>query len=139
MARIPRASEVREGQQLPPWRYRVTRQDLVAYANASGDGNPIHQDEGFAKSVGLPDIIAHGMHTMAKIGQYLTDWAGDPARVVRFRTRFTSVVVVSETGNEVTVSGTVRAADGNRVLVDLSAAVPDGTAVASAEAEVLLD
>lgn len=131
-----RAADVSVGEDLKPWQYRVTREDLVAYANASGDQNPIHQNEEFAKQVGLPDVISHGMFTMAKIGQYVTDWAGDPAAVVRFKTRFTQMVIVpKDAGNTVTVTGQVTAKDGNRVSVDLEAAVGDLN-VGKAEAEV---
>jgi acyl dehydratase len=132
-------SEVTKGQELRAWTYKVTRGDLVAYAHASGDQNPLHQNEEFAKSVGLPDVIAHGMHTMAKIGQFVTDWAGDPSVVSRFRTRFTNIVLVSESeGNEVTITGSVRAVDGDRAVLDLVAYTPDGTKVATADAEVRL-
>lgn len=134
-----KATDVSIGEELKSWTYTVVREDLVRYAHASGDGNPIHQDESFAKSVGLPDVIAHGMHSMAKIGQFVTDWAGDPGAVVRFKTRFTSMVVVpKETGNTVTVTGKVTAKDGNRVTLELSAASADGTNVAQAEAVVAL-
>lgn len=130
---------VNVGEELKPWTYQVKREDLVKYAHASGDGNPIHQDEGFAKSVGLPDVIAHGMHTMAKVGQYVTDWAGDPGAVRRFKTRFTKPVVVpKENGAEVTVSGRVASKDGNTVVLQLAATTADGTNVAEAEAEVNL-
>lgn len=133
-----RSAEVSVGEELKPWQYRVTREDLIAYANASGDQNPIHQNEEFAKQVGLPDVISHGMFTMAKIGQYVTDWAGDPAAVVRFKTRFTQMVIVpKDAGNTVTVTGKVAGKDGNRVTLDLEAAVGDLN-VGKAEAEVEL-
>ena len=133
-----RSADVAVGEELKPWQYRVTREDLVAYAGASGDQNPIHQNEKFAKQVGLPDVISHGMFTMAKIGQYVTDWAGDPAAVVRFKTRFTQMVVVpKEAGNTVTVTGKVAKKDGNRVTLDLEAAAGDVN-VGKAEAEVEL-
>lgn len=133
-----RSADVAEGEELKPWQYRVTREDLVAYASASGDQNPIHQNEEFAKQVGLPDVISHGMFTMAKIGQYVTDWAGDPAAVVRFKTRFTQMVVVpKDAGNTVTVTGKVARKDGNRVTLDLEAAVGEVN-VGKAEAEVEL-
>jgi acyl dehydratase len=77
----------------PVW-YPVNREMLVSYAKASGDQNPIHQDEAFAKSVGLPDLIAHGMFTMAEVGRVLTDFAGDPGAIIEFGTRFTKPVVV---------------------------------------------
>ena len=133
-----RAADVTAGEDLKPWQYRVTREDLIAYAGASGDQNPIHQNEEFAKQVGLPDVISHGMFTMAKIGQYVTDWAGDPAAVVRFKTRFTQMVIVpKDAGNTVTVTGKVAKKDGNRVTLDLEAAVGDLN-VGKAEAEVEL-
>lgn len=134
-----RFADVAEGEELKPWSYKVVRKDLVAYANASGDGNPIHQDEQFAKSVGLPDVIAHGMHTMARVGQFMTDWAGDPGAVKRFKTRFSAMVVVpKDKGNTVGVSGKVaRKLSGNRVLLELEAEA-DGVPVAKAEAEVEL-
>jgi acyl dehydratase len=82
------------GEAIGPVWYPVNREMLVAYANASGDQNPIHQDEAFAKSVGLPDLIAHGMFTMATAGRVLTDFADDPGAIVEFGTRFTKPVVV---------------------------------------------
>src|SRR2546425_6689264 len=134
-----RYADVSDGEELKPWSYSVQRLNLVMYAGASGDFNPIHWNEPFAKAVGLPDVISHGMFTMAKVGQFATDWSGDPGAVKRFRCRFTSPVVVSnDAGNNVTVSGTVaRKLEGNRVLLQLAAAVGD-TNVASAEAEIEL-
>jgi acyl dehydratase len=135
-----RAGDVAEGEKLKPWTYQVVREDLVRYANSSGDPNPIHQNEEFARQVGLPDVIAHGMHTMAKIGQYVSDWAGDPAAVLRFKTRFTKPVVVpKDRGNTVTVQGRVaRKLDDGRVLLELSATSLEGDNVAAAEADVRL-
>lgn len=134
------AKDLTQGQALPAWAYNVVREDLVRYANASGDGNPIHQNEEFAKSVGLPDVIAHGMHTMGRMGQYVTDWSGDPGAVEEFKTRFSAMVVVSATeGNTVTVSGTIaEKLEGDRVRLDLVATTPDGAAVAKGEAIVAL-
>ncbi|WP_338089048.1 MaoC/PaaZ C-terminal domain-containing protein [Phycicoccus endophyticus] len=88
-----------------------------------GDQNPIHQDEEFARSVGLPDVIAHGMWTMGAAGTVVSEWAGDAGRVVEYGTRFTQPVVVPASGGEVVVSGTVRAveAETGRVTVDLTA------------------
>lgn len=137
MAAGVKASDVSDGEELKSWTYHVTREDLVRYAHASGDGNPIHQNEDFAKSVGLPDIIAHGMHTMAEVGRYVTDWAGDPGAVMRFKTRFTKPVVVPrDAGNDVTVSGRVTSKQGTRVVLELTAVSADGANVAEAEAEV---
>ena len=92
---------------LEPRTFRVTRADLVAYANASGDQNPIHQDEEVARSVGLPGVIAHGMFTMALVGRAVEEWAG-PGSVVEIGCKFTRPVVVpaGDEGVEVTVAGT---------------------------------
>ena len=134
-----RYADVSEGEELKPWTYDVQRLNLVMYAGASGDFNPIHWNETFAKAVGLPDVISHGMFTMARIGQFVTDWIGDPGAVKRFKTRFTlPVVVPNEGGNKVTVSGKVaRKLDSNRVVLEVSAAVGDAN-VGAAEAEVEL-
>ena len=91
-------SEVSVGDVVGPVTVPVARDTLVAYANASGDQNPIHQDEAFARSVGLPDVIAHGMWTMGASATVVTDWAGDAGRVVEFGTRFTKPVVVPVSG-----------------------------------------
>lgn len=139
MAASVRYDDVSEGEDLKPWTYDVQRLNLVMYAGASGDFNPIHWNEAFAKAVGLPDVISTGMFTMARIGQFVTDWAGDPGAVKRFKTRFTTPVVVpNDTGNTVTVSGKVaRKLQGNRVLLELSATANDAN-VGAAEAEVEL-
>ena len=83
----------------------------MAYAGASLDQNPIHQDEDFAKSVGLPDVIAHGMWTMGATGTVVSDWAGDAGRVVSYATRFTKPVVVPRSGAELVVTGVVTSLD----------------------------
>jgi acyl dehydratase len=90
------ATEVSVGEQLPPLSVRITRADLVRYAGASLDFNPIHWNERFARQVGLPDVIAHGMLTMALGGRLVTDWAGDPGAVVEYGVRFTRPVVVPD-------------------------------------------
>ena len=135
-----RFEDVAEGEELKSWSYHVERVNLVMYAGASGDFNPIHWNEPFAKLVGLPNVISHGMYTMARVGQFVTDWAGDPGAVVRFKTRFSKPVVVdNEKGNTVTVTGTLRQKlDGNRVLLELAATSQEGDNVAQAEAEVVL-
>lgn len=132
-------SDVSVGEALKPWDYKVERVHLVMYAGASGDFNPIHWNETFAKAVGLPDVIATGMHTMARVGQFVTDWCGDPSAVVRFKNRFTSPVVVPDDGGTtVTVSGTVvEKLPEKRVRLELSADVGE-TNVSKAEAEVVL-
>ncbi|MFC7361721.1 MaoC/PaaZ C-terminal domain-containing protein [Nocardioides astragali] len=104
--------------------FTVTRADLVAYAHASGDHNPIHQDEQVALSVGLPGVIAHGMYTLALLGRAVAEWTGG-AEVVDIGAKFTSPVVVpAEGGAEVVVGGTVKSvADG---LVTLALEVTCG-------------
>jgi acyl dehydratase len=74
--------------------FKIDRELLKRYADASGDQNPIHQDEAFAKSVGLPDVIAHGMLTMGLVGQYVSDWAGGSVNVKEYSARFVKPVVV---------------------------------------------
>jgi acyl dehydratase len=85
-----------KGEELPPLRIRVTRDRLVRYAGASLDFNPIHWNERFATEVGLPDVIAHGMLTMALGGRMVTDWLGDPGRLMSYGVRFTRPVVVPD-------------------------------------------
>ena len=82
--------------ELPTQTFRVTRADLVRYAGASGDFNPIHWNDRIATTVGLPGVIAHGMFTMALVGRAVTEWAGAPDAVVEFGVRFTRPVVVPD-------------------------------------------
>ena len=102
--------------------FYVNRALLKQYADASGDQNPIHEDEAFAKSVGLPDVIAHGMLTMALVGKYVSDIAGGSAKVVEFGGRFTKPVIVPA-GQEVdlTVSATVTDVADGKATLSLSA------------------
>ncbi|MCZ0980842.1 MaoC family dehydratase [Streptomyces diastatochromogenes] len=116
--------EVEVGTELPARTFPVTRATLVQYAGASGDFNPIHWNEKFAVEVGLPDVIAHGMFTMAEAIRVVTDWAGDPAAVVEYGVRFTKPVVVpnDDEGAEIEVSAKVAAKlDDQRVRVDITA------------------
>jgi acyl dehydratase len=93
---------------LSPTTYVVTRADLVAYAAASGDPNPIHQDPEVARSVGLPDVIAHGMYTLALAARYVDEQLGQSGRIAELGAKFTKPVVVPEGGTEVVVEGTWR-------------------------------
>ncbi|MEU9999544.1 MaoC family dehydratase [Streptomyces sp. NPDC050848] len=116
--------EVEVGTELPACSFPVTRATLVQYAGASGDFNPIHWNEKFAREVGLPDVIAHGMFTMAEAVRVVTDWAGDPAAVVEYGVRFTKPVVVpnDDEGALIEVSAKVAAKlDDGLVRVDLTA------------------
>jgi acyl dehydratase len=116
-------ADVAVGSELPEQVYRVTRADLVRYAGASGDFNPIHWNERVATEVGLPGVIAHGMFTMALAGRAVSDWTGDPGALVEYQVRFGRPVVVPDDGDgaEVTVRGTVGALlDDDRARIDLT-------------------
>jgi acyl dehydratase len=118
-----RAADVAVGTELPEQTYPVTRADLVRYAGASGDFNPIHWNERVATEVGLPGVIAHGMLTMALAARAVTAWAGDPGALVEYHVRFGRPVVVPDdgTGAQVTVRGKVGAlGEDGRARVDLT-------------------
>ena len=126
------------GDQLPAQEFPIERVDLVRYAGASGDFNPIHWNERVATSVGLPNVIAHGMFTMASAIRVVTDWAGDPGAVLEYGVRFTRPVPVPDPGSAVLrVEGKVRDVrpDG-LVEVDLTATVDGATVLAKARAVV---
>jgi acyl dehydratase len=115
--------DVEVGQELPPATIHISRASLVQYTGASLDRNPIHWDERFARSVGLPDVIAHGMFTMGSAINIVSDWVGDAGRVVEYSTRFTKPVVVPyEGGADVEVTGVVTAVDAQtgRATVELT-------------------
>ncbi|HLJ98704.1 MAG TPA: MaoC family dehydratase [Streptosporangiaceae bacterium] len=122
------------GSELEPRSFPVTRLDLVKYAGVSGDFNVIHWNERIARSVGLPNVIAHGMFSMAQAGRYVTDLAGgDPGAVTEFSVRFSSPVVVpdDDNGAVIEISGTVAEQfDDGRVAIDIVAR-QDGTKVLS--------
>jgi acyl dehydratase len=100
-------NKIEIGAELAPKTFNINRKLLVDYANASGDQNPIHQDETFAKSVGLPDVIAHGMLTMALAGKYLSDLSGSQS-VIEFSAKFIKPVVVpADTDVSLIISGKV--------------------------------
>ena len=116
------ASMIEVGTVLEEHIYYLDRAMLKAYADASGDQNPIHQNEEFALSVGLPNVIAHGMLTMALVGKYVTDWAGGAAAVKEYSARFVKPVIVpADQKVDLTVSATVTEIDGDRVSITLSA------------------
>jgi acyl dehydratase len=97
--------KVQVGDPIPTLSKVVRREDVKAYADASGDQNPLHQDDAFAQSVGFPGIIAHGMFTMAHVVKAVTDWAGDPAALASIDVQFRAAVFMDETmqaGGEVT-------------------------------------
>ena len=126
------------GTVLPGQSFPISRADLVRYAGASGDFNPIHWSERFATSVGLPNVIAHGMYTMALVARVVTDWTGDPGSVVEYSVRFTRPVVVPDPdGAVLDVTGVVSARrDDGLAVVDLTATVNGQTVLAKARAAV---
>ncbi|MEU8340448.1 MULTISPECIES: MaoC family dehydratase [Actinomadura] len=133
-------ADVEVGTEIPAQSYAVDRANLVMYAGASGDFNPIHWRESVAKAVGLPDVIAHGMYTMAQGGRFVTDWAGDPGAVVDYGVRFSSPVVVpDEGGATLEISGKVEEKlDDNKVVVALTARSNDQKVLTRARAVVKL-
>jgi acyl dehydratase len=141
VAATVRYADVRAGAELEARSYPVTRLDLVKYAGASGDFNVIHWNERIARSVGLPDVIAHGMFTMAQAGRFASEWAGDPGAVVDFGVRFSSLVVVpdDDKGTTIEVSGTVQEKlDGNKVVLALVARSGGTKVLTRARAVVVL-
>jgi acyl dehydratase len=133
--------QVAAGTELPPVSYPVTRLSLVKYCGASGDFNVIHWNERVARSVGLPNVIAHGMFTMAQAGRYVTDWAGDAGALLEFGVRFSAPVVVPDdgTGATIEVTGTVaEKLDGNRVVLALTARSGEAKVLTRARAVVRL-
>ena len=141
MAATIRYDEVDVGHELPGLQIPVRRLDLVRYAGASGDFNVIHWNERVARSVGLPDVIAHGMLTMAMAGRVVTDWVGDPGAVVSYGVRFTRPVPVpdDDEGAVVEVTGTVGAKlDDERVRVDLTVTSSGQKVLGRAQAVVRL-
>jgi acyl dehydratase len=137
----PAPDDVAVGTELPAQTFTLRRADLVRYAGASGDFNVIHWNERVATSVGLPDVIAHGMLTMALAARVVTDWAEDPGRVVEYGVRFTRPIPVpdDDEGATLEVSGVVGALlDDGRVRVDLTATHAGQKVLGRAQAVVQL-
>jgi acyl dehydratase len=138
---MPAFDDVSVGTELPAQEFQLKRENLVRYAGASGDFNIIHWNERVAKSVGLPNVIAHGMLTMATAGRVVTDWVGDPGKVIRYGVRFSRPVVVQDddTGATLTVSGVVEEKnDDGTVVVGLTATVGGDKVLMGAKATVRL-
>ncbi len=114
----PRLEDLAPGQAVPELAMAVTRERIAAYAEASGDRNPLHLDDAFARSVGFPGLIAHGMLTMGHLATCLTRWAGDPGALRRLRVQFRAPVLAGET---IVAGGTVREVDPveRRVVLDV--------------------
>lgn len=127
------------GEVLPEKRYIINRAALLAYANASGDQNPIHQDEVFAKSVGLENVIAHGMYTMGLVGQYISAMAGSSSKVREFSARFTKPVVVpAGVDVELIVSATVVELTDEIAKLEISAMCNEVKVLGMSKAVILL-
>lgn len=111
-------ANARAGEELPPLSRTVTRDDIRAYADASGDHNPLHQDDALARSVGFPGVIAHGMFTMAHLAGSVERWTGDPAAIERLSVQFREPVFP---GDRIVAAGRVRSVDptGGTVTLDL--------------------
>ena len=139
---MPSFDEVEVGTELPPGRFPIDRATLVRYAGASGDFNPIHWNSRFATEVGLPDVIAHGMLTMAEAARVVTDWTGDPRAIAEYGVRFTRPVIVPDDGEGglLEVTGTVsdKRDDQRAVVVSLVAKSQGQTVLAKARAVVRL-
>jgi acyl dehydratase len=138
---LVRWDDVEVGTELPARTFPVDRAALIRYAGASGDFNVIHWNERVATAVGLPDVIAHGMLTMALGGRVVTDWAGDPGAVVEYGVRFTRPVVVpdDDTGAVIEVTGRVSRKDDEGVVqVTLTVRSEGATVLGKAQALVRL-
>ncbi len=141
MAASIRFERLRVGDEIPPSPRVIRREDVKAYADASGDQNPLHQDDEFARSVGFPGIIAHGMYTMAHVVRAVTEWTGDPSALKRMRVQFRGAVYMDET---LLAGGRVEAVDPVARRANLSVWAEVGresrrrVAVKNSEAEVAL-
>ena len=119
MVNVGSARMIKVGELVPERVFYIDRVILKAYADASGDQNPIHQDEAFALSVGLPNVIAHGMLTMALVGTFISEWAGGSANVKAFSARFIKPVIVPANQKvDLTVNATVVEIDGDSVKLE---------------------
>ncbi len=135
------AAEVTVGTALPPLSVTLQRGDLVRYAGASGDFNIIHWNERVATEVGLPNVIAHGMLSMAEAIRVVTDWVGDPGALESYTVRFTRPVVVPDDGVGATleIAGSVtEVGDDGRVKIAITATCDGQGVLGKAHAVVRL-
>jgi len=136
-----RFDDLAVGQELPSFARTVTREDVKAYADASGDQNPLHQDDEVARAAGFPRVVAHGMYTMGTLASWLVDWLGDPAALIRMQVHFRAPVFVDDS---IECGGRVRSLDPRArtavlevwVRVDRDGA--EGWPIRKSEAEVRL-
>lgn len=137
----PALADLEVGQVVAVREIPVTRADLVHYAGASGDRNPIHWNERFAREVGLPGVIAHGMFTMGAVVNVVTDWVGDPGSIVDYGTRFSRPVPVPDPGEAVlAVEAKVGALDAEAATarIDLTVSVEGARVLTKAQVLVRL-
>jgi acyl dehydratase len=133
------ATEINVGDDLPAQTFEIDRATLVRYAGASGDFNTIHWNARVAQEVGLPDVIAHGMLTMALAARVVTDWVGDPGAVVEYQVRFTRPIVVPDPGSvQLTVTAKVTAIDDKLATVAIATTVNAQTVLTKAKMTVAL-
>jgi acyl dehydratase len=119
--------------------FYINRALVKSYADASGDQNPIHQNEEFAVSVGLPNVIAHGMLTMALVGKFLTDLAGGSARVLEFSARFTKPVIIpADIDVDLTVTANVTDIGDGKATISLAATSQGVKVIGLAKAVILI-
>jgi acyl dehydratase len=137
----PAFTDIEVGDELPAQSFPITRADLVRYCGASGDFNVIHWNERVATSVGLPNVIAHGMFTMAEAVRVVTDWLGDPGALLDYGCRFTRPDLVPDDDNGATLTVSAKITekrDDNTVVITISASCDDSTVLGKAQAVVRL-
>jgi len=137
----PAFADIEVGYELPTQDFPITRAELVRYCGASGDFNIIHWNERVATSVGLPNVIAHGMLTMAEAVRVVTDWLGDPGALLEYGCRFTRPVVVADDDKGATLTVTAKVTekrDDNTVVITITASSDDVTVLGKAQAIVRL-
>jgi acyl dehydratase len=134
-------SQVHVGLELPEQEFTFTRADLIRYAGASGDFNIIHWNERVAREVGLPSVIAHGMLTMGTVIRVVTDWLGDPGKVIEYSARFTRPIPVPDTdeGTSIKVSAKItELLENDQAVITISAIHNEVTVLAKTAATVQL-
>lgn len=134
-------TDIEVGTELPSLTVQLTRASLVRYAGASGDFNPIHYSDRFAAAIGLPGVVAHGMLTMASAARVVTDWLGDPGRLIEYGVRFTKPVVVPDDDKGATLEISAKVAAINEdgtARIDITAIAADEKVLGQARALVRL-
>ena len=128
--------DYKAGDRIPGRRWVPCALQLRQYAEASGDFNPIHLDDNYARQMGLKGVIAHGMLTMAQLGVMLTDWIGQNGTIARFEARFEGMVFEKD---EIIFSGVIRDCRENTLVCDLEAVNQNGNRVLSGLAQITVN